>query len=170
MLLSFVHLLCSPAKLCPGLTLTILLFSSRLPFPTVWTLTSALLISVLSINVTLLTILHLGLSPVNWCDKTLTEGKTDEYSSKRAWSSIGRQYPEGLRGNSGTRAMVQDGANRVQKEGKGLIQYTRQKIRNQTTSQHKKTRLKLKQETQTRNGSVKQLKLGECKMQNNTGN
>ncbi len=60
------------AKICPGLTLTILLFSSRLPFPTVWTLTSALLISVLSINVTPLIILHLGLSLVNWCDKTLT--------------------------------------------------------------------------------------------------
>ncbi len=50
------------AWLWPGLTLTILLFSSRLPFPTVWTLTSALLISVLSINVTPLIILHLGLS------------------------------------------------------------------------------------------------------------
>ncbi len=24
------------------------------------------------------------------------EGKADEYSSKRAWSSIGEQYPEGL--------------------------------------------------------------------------
>ncbi len=24
------------------------------------------------------------------------EGKADEYSSKRAWSSIGKQYPEGL--------------------------------------------------------------------------
>ncbi len=47
-----VLLLCSPAKRCPGLTSAILLFSSRLPFPTVWTLTSALLISVLSINVT----------------------------------------------------------------------------------------------------------------------
>ncbi len=70
--LVLLYLLCSPAKLCPGLTLTILLFSSRLPFPTVWTLTSALLISVLSINVTPLIILHLGLSLVNWCDKTLT--------------------------------------------------------------------------------------------------
>ncbi len=71
--LVLLYLLCSPAKLCPGLTLTILLFSSKLPFPTVWTLTSALLISVLSINVTPLIILHLGLSLVNWCDKTLTE-------------------------------------------------------------------------------------------------
>ncbi len=70
--LVLLYLICSPAKLCPGLTLTILLFSSRLPFPTVWTLTSALLISVLSINVTPLIILHLGLSLVNWCDKTLT--------------------------------------------------------------------------------------------------
>ncbi len=26
------------------------------------------------------------------------EGKADEYSSKRAWSSIGEQYPEGLTG------------------------------------------------------------------------
>ncbi len=24
------------------------------------------------------------------------EGKTDEYSSKQTWSSIGEQYPEGL--------------------------------------------------------------------------
>ncbi len=46
------YLLCFPAKRCPGLTSAILLFSSRLPFPTVWTLTSALLIPVLSINVT----------------------------------------------------------------------------------------------------------------------
>ncbi len=70
--LVLLYLLCSPAKLCPGLTLTILLFSSRLPFPTIWTLTSALLISVLSINITPLIILHLGLSLVNWCDKTVT--------------------------------------------------------------------------------------------------
>ncbi len=26
------------------------------------------------------------------------EGKADEYSSKRAWSLIGKQYPEGLTG------------------------------------------------------------------------
>ncbi len=53
------------------------------------------------------------------------EGKADEYSIKRAWSSIGEQYPEGLtRGvNPGTQA-IQAGANRVQIEGKGLIQYT----------------------------------------------
>ncbi len=50
--LVLLYLLCSPAKRCPGLTSAILLFSSRLPFPTVWTLTSALLIPVLSINVT----------------------------------------------------------------------------------------------------------------------
>ncbi len=63
------------------------------------------------------------------------EGKTGEYSSKRAWSSIGEQYPEGL-----TRGVIQvheqwsrQRANRVQMEGKGLIQDTRQKIRNQTT-------------------------------------
>ncbi len=31
-----------------------------------------------------------------------TEGKTDEYSSKRVWSSIGEQYPEGL-----TRGVIQ---------------------------------------------------------------
>ncbi len=31
-----------------------------------------------------------------------TEGKADEYSSKRAWSSIGEQYPEGL-----TRGVIQ---------------------------------------------------------------
>ncbi len=69
-------------------------------------------------------------------DKQRTiEGKTDEYSSKRAWSSIGEQYPEGL-----TRGAIQvheqwsrQRANRVQMEGKGLIQDTRQKIRNQTT-------------------------------------
>ncbi len=30
------------------------------------------------------------------------EGKADEYSSKRAWSSIGKQYPEGL-----TRGVIQ---------------------------------------------------------------
>ncbi len=30
------------------------------------------------------------------------EGKTDEYSSKRAWSSIDEQYPEGL-----TRGVIQ---------------------------------------------------------------
>ncbi len=30
------------------------------------------------------------------------EGKTDEYSIKRAWSSIGEQYPEGL-----TRGVIQ---------------------------------------------------------------
>ncbi len=36
------------------------------------------------------------------------EGKADEYSSKRAWSSIGEQYPEGLtRGvKTGTQAMA----------------------------------------------------------------
>ncbi len=73
------------------------------------------------------------------------EGKADENSSKQALSSIGEQYPEGLtRANPGTPAMVQAGANRVQKEGKGLIQYTRQKVRNQITKQHEKTRLKLK--------------------------
>ncbi len=52
------------------------------------------------------------------------EGKADEYSSKRAWSSIGEQYPEGL-----TRE---------------VIRYTRQKVRNQTTRQH---------ETKIRNGN-----------------
>ncbi len=63
------------------------------------------------------------------------EGKADEYSSKRQWSSISEQYSRGLdkRGNPGTQAMVLAGANRVQMEGKGLIQYTRQKVRNQTT-------------------------------------
>ncbi len=30
------------------------------------------------------------------------EGKADEYSSKKAWSSIGEQYPEGL-----TRGVIQ---------------------------------------------------------------
>ncbi len=30
------------------------------------------------------------------------EGKADEYSSKRTWSSIGEQYPEGL-----TRGVIQ---------------------------------------------------------------
>ncbi len=48
------------------------------------------------------------------------EGKA-EYSSKWAWSSIGKQYPEGLT--------------------RGVIQYTRQNVKNQTTRQHKKTRL-----------------------------
>ncbi len=73
------------------------------------------------------------------------EGKADENSSKQALSSIGEQYPEGLtRANPGTPAMIQAGANRVQKEGKGLIQYTRQKVGNQITKQHEKTRLKLK--------------------------
>ncbi len=74
------------------------------------------------------------------------EGKADEHSSKRAWSSISEQYPEGLtKGvNPGTQPMVQAGANKIQMEGKWLIQYTRQKVRNQTTRQHEKTRLKLK--------------------------
>ncbi len=36
------------------------------------------------------------------------EGKADEYSSKRAWSSIGEQYPEGLRGNPGTRQEIRN--------------------------------------------------------------
>ncbi len=86
------------------------------------------------------------------------EGKTDEYSIKRAWSSISEQYPEGL-----TRGVIQvheqwsRQGQTVQMEGKGLIQDTRQKIRNQTTRQHEKTKL----ETETRNGSVKQLTLGE---------
>ncbi len=34
--------------------------------------------------------------------KRYIEGKADEYSSKRAWSSIGEQYPEGL-----TRGVIQ---------------------------------------------------------------
>ncbi len=35
-------------------------------------------------------------------------GKADEYSSKRVWSTISEQYPECLtkRGNPGTQAMV----------------------------------------------------------------
>ncbi len=49
------------------------------------------------------------------------EGKADEYSSKRTWSSICEQYPEGLT--------------------RGVLQYTRQKVRNQTTRQHGNTRL-----------------------------
>ncbi len=57
------------------------------------------------------------------------EGKADEYSSKRAWSSIGKQYPEGL-----TRE---------------VIRYTRQKVRNQTTRQH---------ETKIRNGNKEWLR------------
>ncbi len=69
------------------------------------------------------------------------EGKADEYSSKRPWSSIGEQYPEGLTRGVIQVHKVQAGANRVQMQGKGLIQYTRQKVRNQTTQ---KTRLKLK--------------------------
>ncbi len=54
--------------------------------------------------------------------------------------------------------MVQVGASRVQMEGKGLIQYTKQKFMNKATQ---KTRLILKLETETRNGSVKQLTPGE---------
>ncbi len=54
--------------------------------------------------------------------------KADEYSSKRTWSSISEQYPEGLT--------------------RGVNQYTRQKFRNQTTRQHEKTRL-----TKIRNGN-----------------
>ncbi len=34
--------------------------------------------------------------------KQVIEGKTDEYSSKQVWSSIGEQYPEGL-----TRGVIQ---------------------------------------------------------------
>ncbi len=33
---------------------------------------------------------------VEQTSKRYIEGKADEYSSKRAWSSIGEQYPEGL--------------------------------------------------------------------------
>ncbi len=89
------------------------------------------------------------------------EGKTDEYSSKQAWSSIGEQYPEGL-----TRGVIQvheqwSRQGQTESKSKGLIQDSRQKIRDQTTRQHKKTRLKLKLETETRKGSVKQLTLGE---------
>ncbi len=68
------------------------------------------------------------------------EGKTDEVVFD--WRTISRGLDK--RGNPGTQAMVQAGANRVQMEVKGLIQDTRQKIRNQTTRQHEKTRLKLK--------------------------
>ncbi len=74
--------LAAAPKLCPGLTLTILLFSSTLLFPTVWTITSALLTPVLSINVTPLIIQHLGLSLVNWCDKTLTACDVPSAASK----------------------------------------------------------------------------------------
>ncbi len=56
----------------------------------------------------------------NWQNRYI-EGKADEYSSKQAWSSIDEQYPEGLT--------------------RGVIQYTRQKVRNQTTRQHEKTSL-----------------------------
>ncbi len=64
------------------------------------------------------------------------EGKTDKYTSKFDRRTISRGLDE--RGNPDTRTMVQAGANRVQREGKGLNQYTRQKIRNQTTRQHEK--------------------------------
>ncbi len=77
----------------------------------------------------------------------ILKGRQMRYSSNQAVViRIGEQYPRGLnkRGNQGTHAMVQAGADRVQMKGKGLIQYTRQKVRNQTTRQHKKTRLKLK--------------------------
>ncbi len=48
------------------------------------------------------------------------EGKVEEYSSKWAWSTIGEQYPEGkAERNPGNK----------------------QKVRNQTARQHKKTRL-----------------------------
>ncbi len=91
------------------------------------------------------------------------EDKTEEYSSQQAWSSIGEQYPEGLTG--GVIRYVSNNSVEVRTEsqtaGKSLIQDTSQKIRNQTTRQNKKTRLKLKLETETRKGSVKQLTLGE---------
>ncbi len=45
------------------------------------------------------------------------EGKTQEFSESMRGSSIGEQYPKGLdnRGNQSTRAIIQTGANRVQK-------------------------------------------------------
>ncbi len=51
------------------------------------------------------------------------EGKAEEYSSKRVWSTIGEQYPEDK--------TERDPGNK-------------QKVRNQTTRQHKKTRLNTK--------------------------
>ncbi len=64
------------------------------------------------------------------------EGKADEYSSKRALSTIGEQFPEGkAERNTGNE----------------------QKVRNQTARQHKKTRL-----TKTRNGNEESL----CKAAN----
>ncbi len=51
------------------------------------------------------------------------DGKAEEYSSKRAWSTIGEQYPEGkAERNPGNK----------------------QKVRNQTARQHKKIRLNTK--------------------------
>ncbi len=47
------------------------------------------------------------------------EGKAEEYSSEQAWSTIGEQYPEG-------KAEINSG--------------NKQKVRNQTAMQHKKTR------------------------------
>ncbi len=62
------------------------------------------------------------------------EGKADEYSSKRLWSSIDEQYPEGL--TSGVIQVHKQWSRQrqtVQMEGKWLIQYTRQKVRNKAT-------------------------------------
>ncbi len=74
------------------------------------------------------------------------EGKTDECSSKRAWSSIGEQYPEGL-----TRGVLQ-----VHKHGPGRGKQSpngRQRVNpiykaegqeHRTTRKHEKTRLTTK--------------------------
>ncbi len=78
------------------------------------------------------------------------EGKAEEYSSKRAWSTIGEQYPEGkAERNPGNK----------------------QKVRNQTARQHKKTRLnsnKTKQ-NKTKQNKTKQNKTKQNKTKQNTG-
>ncbi len=91
------------------------------------------------------------------------ESKTDEYSSKRAWSSIGKQYPEGL-----TRGVIQENTSNGPSRGKNCPN-GRQRVNPRYKAEDqepdnkatRKTRLKLKLEMETKNGSVKQLTLGE---------
>ncbi len=59
------------------------------------------------------------------------EGKAEEYSGKQAWSVIGEQYPEGKAERNPD---------------------NKQKVRNQTARQHKKTRL-----TKTRKQNTERL-------------
>ncbi len=74
------------------------------------------------------------------------EGKAEEYSSKRAWSTIDKQYPEGkAERNPGNK----------------------QKVRNQTARQHKKTRLNTNKTHKTKQNKTKQNKTKQNKTKQN---